>query len=81
MKIMVALLMLALPSVSWAECIATPRSGWISELCYDSSRVTATMSGSKYTFCGISRSLFDEWVSAPSLGKFYHARINGRFSC
>ncbi len=81
MKHLIALLFLALPSVSWAECIATPRSSFISELCYDSSRVTATMSGSKYTFCGISRSLFDQWVSAPSVGKFYHSRIKGRFSC
>ena len=81
MKIVIVCILLAVPSVAFAECVATPRSSWVSELCYDSSRVTATMSGSKYNFCGISRSLFDEWVSAPSVGKFYHQWIKGRYPC
>ena len=80
-KVAFLLVLMLAPSVAFAECVATPRSSWISELCYEPSKVTATMSGKKYDFCGISRILFDEWVSAPSVGRFYNQRIKGRYRC
>jgi len=81
MKTLIAAILLALPSLANAECVQTSQSSWISEICYNGSTVTATMSGSPYTFCGISRSLFEQWVTAPSVGSFYNARIKGKYSC
>ncbi len=80
-KVATLIALMLFPSVAFAECVATPRSSWISELCYEPSKVTATMSGSMYNFCGISRSLLDEWVNAPSVGSFYNQRIKGRYRC
>jgi len=76
-----AALLLILPSIASAECVQIYRSSWISELCFGGTKVTATMSGKRYEFCGISRGLFDAWISAPSVGKFYNQSIRGNYSC
>ncbi len=75
---LILLLLLLTPAIAYAECVETPRSSWISQICWNGKTVTVTMKGSPYTFCGISRSLFDEWVSAPSVGTFYNQRIKDR---
>lgn len=65
---------------AWAEC-KTPHSSWITQLCYNSGTVTATMSGREYTFCGMSQSVFDSWVRASSAGTYYNTNIKGRYQC
>lgn len=80
MKFVLASLILTFATAAWAECVV-PTSSWISLLCYNGSTVTATMSGREYTFCGISRSTFDDWSTASSAGTYYNDSIKGRYSC
>ena len=79
--IIIACILMAVPTVTLAECVQTPRSSWISEICYDNTKVTATMRGVKYDFCGVPRSVFDKWVAASSVGSFYNQWIRDRYSC
>ncbi len=81
LSLVLAALLLILPSIASAECVQIYRSSWITELCFGRATVTATMSGKQYAFCGISRGLFDAWVSADSVGKFYNQTIRGNYSC
>lgn len=80
MKVLAMSMMLALSTAAWAEC-KVPHSSWITLLCYESGRVTATMSGSNYTFCGVPREVFDAWASSSSAGSYYHSRIKGQYQC
>jgi hypothetical protein len=80
MRAIAVVLGLALSTAAWAEC-KLPTSSWISMLCFDSGRVTATMSGNDYTFCGVPRSVFDAWASASSAGGYYHDHVKGRYQC
>ena len=65
---------------AFAECVSVS-SSWISQLCFSSSRVTATMKGSTYTFCGMSRATFDSWAHSASPGDYYNTNIKGRYKC
>jgi hypothetical protein len=80
MKFLVVVIGLLVASAAWAEC-KVPTSSWISQLCFNSGTVTATMSGRQYTFCGMPRSVFDAWAGAASAGSYYNSNIKGRYQC
>ncbi len=80
MRAIVVVLGLLVSTAAWAEC-KVPNSSWISMLCFESGRVTATMSGKDYSFCGMPRSVFEAWASASSAGSYYNDNIKGRYQC
>lgn len=80
MKLPLLVFVAMFSTAAWAEC-KVPHSSWISQLCYNGSTVTATMSGRDYTFCGISKSTFDSWAGASSAGTYYNENIKGRYGC
>ncbi len=80
MRILTIAAALLISTAAWAECKAV-NSSWISELCYNGATTTATMSGKRYTFCGISRGTFDAWAGASSAGTYYNDNIKGRYQC
>ena len=81
MKIFLVTFGLLLGTTANAECKSVI-SSWIAQICYSSSSVTmVTDKGSSYSFCGMSRATFDSWVSAPSVGGYYHSNIKGRYQC
>lgn len=79
--IIMVLFLLLWPSTSMASCHTILRFSWISELCYEDGKVKATMSHKVYTFCGMPKSLFNQWVRTPSVGLFYHVYIKDLYSC
>ena len=34
-----------------------------------------------YTYCGVSESLFQQFVSSSSAGRFYHQNIKDQYNC
>lgn len=80
MRILAVVAALLVSTAAWADC-RYPNSSWISQLCYNGATTTATMSGRQYTFCGISRSTFDDWAGAVSAGTYYNDNIKGRYPC
>jgi len=80
MKFITIICLSLISTVAFAEC-KTPNSSWISMICHNGSTTTATMSGTPYTFCGISSSTFNDWVNSPSAGTYYHNYIRDRYHC
>lgn len=54
-------------------------SSWITNMSVRDNNIIITLrSGRQYRVYGAGR-LFKEWNRAPSKGKFWHARIKGKF--
>ncbi len=66
-----------------SETTDTSRSSWIRGLEYfyadGKGFLIINMKGKEYIFRGVPKYLWEEFKEAPSLGKFYHARIKGRY--
>ena len=80
MKFITIICLSLISTAAFAEC-KTPNSSWISMICNNGSTTTATMSGTPYTFCGISSSTFNDWVNSPSAGTYYNYYIRDRYHC
>ena len=70
------------------SCSDTPRSTVVQRVCYDRQRNHLLVSvGGKYSeYCGLAAPTFDAFTSAPSMGRFYRARIadadgTNKFDC
>nr|VFJ65742.1 MAG: KTSC domain-containing protein [Candidatus Kentron sp. DK] len=37
--------------------------------------------GSTYDFCSVPQSVFDEFISSSSKGRYYDSRIRGKYQC
>ena len=59
------------------------RSSIVKEMFYDTGNeyLLVSLKGTFYHYCGIPNSVVTEWVSAPSLGRYYISRVKGSFDC
>lgn len=56
----------------------TNRSSWIDRLTFDLESKVATMetsSGRSYAIDGMTHEGYEDWVSSPSLGRFFNQRV------
>lgn len=58
-------------------------SSFVKELIYDADNayLIVRLKHIFYHYCGVPQKTVSRWVSAESLGKFYHSNIRGRFNC
>lgn len=64
-------------------CPALKKSSLVSRICYDASEqyLIVQLRKTYYHYCMLPTIVFDEWLAAPSLGKFYTAEIKGAYDC
>jgi KTSC domain len=72
-----------LASVDLASFTCVDRDSWIKRVCFDASsqHMLINMNGIFYDYCGVDDGTIEALLAAPSMGKFYHAKIRGRFDC
>ena len=65
------------------KCNDTAQRSWIGTVCYDSESDLALLNrrGVNYCYCGIGAARVQEFLSSPSLSRYYNAEIKGRFHC
>jgi hypothetical protein len=57
-------------------------SAWISDLVYNRPNRVLTMrlsNGISYSIPGITRTMFERWINAPSKGFFFHDNIKDNY--
>jgi hypothetical protein len=57
-------------------------SAWISDLVYNRPNKVLTMrlsNGISYSIPGITRTMFERWIKAPSKGFFFHNNIKDNY--
>jgi hypothetical protein len=58
-------------------------SSWISDLTLQNNNADVTMAlgnGRRYAVRGVGPTVFQQWVTAPSKGKFWHGQIRGNYT-
>jgi hypothetical protein len=65
------------------ECTEIDRSSFIHEICYNAPTeyLLIQLKSTFYHYCSLNSEVYDELMSAPSMGKFYNANIKGNFDC
>jgi hypothetical protein len=65
------------------DCWEITRSRFIKRVCYDrrNEYMLMSLNGTFYHYCEIDAGTVSSLLSAPSMGKFYNARIKGQFDC
>ena len=65
------------------QCEWVTRSSLVQRLCYDapSSYVLVNLSGTYYHYCGVPADVVSAWRAADSMGRFFNARVKGRYDC
>jgi hypothetical protein len=65
------------------DCPNIKESSFVNRICYDSANLylVVLLKSTYYHYCNIPPAMFSEWVSAPSLGRYYNGNIKGNFSC
>ena len=65
------------------RCEWTPRSSFIRRLCHDPKRsyVVVNLAGVYYHYCSVPPTFVEAWLASDSVGRFYHARVKGQYSC
>jgi hypothetical protein len=65
------------------DCVAIARSALVSNVCHDAAgeRAIAVIAGRARIYCGVSRERFDDWLAAPSMGRFHAERIEPSHRC
>jgi hypothetical protein len=60
-------------------CQEITRSSVVNRLCYDASNqyVVVQLKTTYYHYCEMPKAIVDEWLSAPSTGRFYNQNIKG----
>ena len=58
-------------------------SSLVHEIFYDrpNNYLLVNLKGTYYHYCSMPKVVVDDWVSSPSLGKFYLANIKGNYDC
>jgi len=61
------------------ECPSLKESSFVNRICYDraNSYLIVQLKKAYYQYCEIPASTFSEWITAPSLGRFYNQKIKG----
>ena len=65
------------------RCEWIENSSLVRRLCYDRKNeyLIVSLNGTYYHYCGLPAAVLKDWVSAPSLGRFYNATIKHNFDC
>jgi hypothetical protein len=65
------------------DCWEVTRSSFIKRVCYDrrNEYMLISLNGTFYHYCEIDAGTVSSLLSAPSMRKFYNARIKGQFDC
>jgi|SRR3954452_4557741 hypothetical protein len=60
-------------------CTDVTRSSFIDRSCYDKSKkfMVVQLKGTYYPYCEIPPSIYETFLNAPSMGRFYNASIKG----
>ena len=58
-------------------------SSLVKAIYYDESNeyLLVSLNGTFYHYCTIPVQVVNDWVDAPSLGKYYNAKIKGNYDC
>ena len=64
-------------------CQAITRSSFVNGICYDELRrlMSLKLNSRWYDYCNVAPGLVHQLVSAPSIGRYFHAEIRGRYEC
>jgi hypothetical protein len=64
-------------------CQAITRSSFVNGICYDERRrlMSLKLNSQWYEYCNVAPGLVQQLVSAPSIGRYFHAEIRGRYEC
>lgn len=64
-------------------CPSLKASSFVNRICYDASEryLIVQLRETYYHYCMLPQTVFEEWLVAPSLGRFYNAEIKGSFDC
>ncbi len=59
------------------DCPAIKHSSFVNRICYNEPAhyLVVQLRSTYYHYCAIGPDVVAEWIAAPSLGKFYNARI------
>jgi hypothetical protein len=62
---------------------ANPSSSLVHRICYRSDKqyLIVLLDRTYYHYCNMPRSVVQQWLGAPSQGKFYRANVKGRYDC
>jgi hypothetical protein len=62
---------------------ANPSSSLVHRICYRSDKqyMIVLLDRTYYHYCNMPRSVVQQWLGAPSQGKFYRANVKGRYDC
>jgi hypothetical protein len=65
------------------ECTDIARSSFIDRVCYDQRNeyMLISLNGTYYHYCEMDAGTVSSLLTAPSMGRFYNARIKGAFDC
>jgi len=65
------------------DCWEITRSSFIKRVCYDwrNKYMLISVNGTFYQYCEIDAGTVSSLLSAPSIERFYNARIKGQFDC
>ena len=69
--------------LSGFDCTTITRSSFIRNTCYDSPthRTVVKLNNTWYQYCGLPDPVYDEWLVADSMGRYYNAKIKRRYHC
>lgn len=62
---------------------ATPSSSLVHRICYQASTsyVVVLLQNTYYHYCLVPESVIRNWLSAPSVGRFFRGSIKGSYDC
>lgn len=65
------------------SCPQIKDSSLVNIICYDEAEkyLLVNLNGTFYHYCGLNEIVYQEWLKADSLGKFYGSRIKGNYDC
>jgi hypothetical protein len=65
------------------QCTTVTRSSFVNRVCYDKQQqyMLIQLNATYYHYCGIDEGTVSELLAAESVGRFYNARVKGRFDC
>ena len=65
-------------------CPALKPSSFVNRICYDAAEryLIVQLKQTYYHYCELPQAVFEGWVAAPSLGRFYNQEVKGGvFDC
>lgn len=65
------------------SCPNLKASSLVQALCYDDNEqyLLVSLNGTFYHYCEVPNSVYEAWLHATSLGKFYNFEIKGHYDC